>query len=217
MSTKIKRKVMGLGISLVLLFPHTSFSSMPFDGVSQPKQMESRVEYDPQIFDPFFDEEETSWPWWIVDHGDGTFEDTTGQITKREDIPILIHTADCRTRHQGLHNINYCSATLQKDGIIELKIEDQSASTGDFLTIQIKDGKFFSQYKTYYPGDPSDINLIWTTTKQRLILNKKEFKKGEVIKGRVEFECVQEVSNPKYGGRNPQKIRIEGTLKPILE
>jgi hypothetical protein len=211
------RPLLKVAIALAVMLPLFSQSAVPLEGIGQTKQMVSPVEYDPEIFDLFFDEVETSWPWWIVDHGDGTFEDTRGHITKIEDIPVLTHTADCRTRHQGLHQIKFSHARLLKDGAIKLKIEDESASTWDSLTIHIDNGRFSSHYKTRYPADPPDIGLIWTTTKQRLVLEKKNYKKGDVIKGRIEFECVQEATNPKYGGRNPRKIRIEGPFKPTLQ
>ena len=58
--------------------------------------------------------------------------------------------------------------------------------------------------------------MVWTTTKQKLILNKEEYKRGDIIKGKIEFECVQEVTNPKYSGCNPGTIKIAGVFKPKL-
>ncbi len=217
MKTDIQRILVLFTIVHTLIWSSSAHAADAFNDIEQPTQMVSPVEYDPDLVDPFFDVIETSWPWWIVDRGNGSFEDTTGEITKIEDIPVLTHTADCRTQHQGLHRIKFARAKLLKDGTIELKIEDESASTWDSLTIGITHNQFSSQYRTRYLGDPPDVGLIWTTTKQRLVLQKNKYNKGDAIKGRIEFECLQEITNPKYGGRHSQKIRVEGSFKPTLE
>jgi hypothetical protein len=182
----------------------------------RPRQMVSAVEYDRDIFDPFFDQEESSPPWWIIERDDGSFEDTTGEITEREDIPRMRHTADCRTRHQFPRVIRFAEARRVADGL-EIRVHDETASTFDDLTVLAHKGRFSAQYKTRYPADPPDIGLIWTTTKQRLVLDKKSYRPGDVIRGRIEFECLQEIVDPRYGDRAPRKIRIEGPFKPILK
>ncbi len=67
------------GPILALLLVGRSFGaawwSVPLEG--QPAQMWSPVDYDPKLTDPFFKSEEWSYPWHIIKHPDGHFEDTT--------------------------------------------------------------------------------------------------------------------------------------------
>jgi hypothetical protein len=50
-------------------------------------------------------------------------------------------------------------------------------------------------------------------------LDKKEYQKGDVIKGRIDFECLSEF-NPEYAkkfGRDPRTIKVLGVFKTIVE
>lgn len=182
-----------------------------------PVQMKTAVQYDSKLTDPFFKTEKSSYYWWIIEHDDGTFEDTSGEFKKGDKPPRIRHTANCVTKHQGKHTIRYCDATLHPDNTIELFIHDTTASTYDNLSVRIKDGVFQCQYWTKYVRDRGDEGVIWTTKKQKLILNKKKYHTGDIIKGKISFECLQEVTNPKYGGRCPWTIRVEGVFKPTLK
>jgi hypothetical protein len=183
----------------------------------QPKQMESTVEYDTEMTEQFFEVDKWSPSWWIIERDDGSFEDTTGQITRREDIPRLRHTAACRTEHQIPHMINFSEARQIDKNSIEIRIYDESASTYDDLTVIVRNGRFSSQYKTVYPVAAANSGLIWTTTKQRLVLNKKHYEKGEIIRGCIEFECVEEKREARNGKKYIHTIRIDGRFKPTLQ
>lgn len=78
-----------------ILFWLVAFMTLPVVfATERPRQMESPVEYDAEMTDQFFEVDKWSAPWWIIERNDGSFEDTTGQITRREDIPRLRHTAE---------------------------------------------------------------------------------------------------------------------------
>lgn len=204
--------------SRFILFWLMVFMTVPMAfATEQPKQMESPVEYDAEMTDHFFEVDKWSPPWWIVERDDGSFEDTTGQITRREDIPKLRLTAECRTEHQIPHLINFSEARQIDEDTIEIRIHGDSASAYDDLTVIIKNGHFSSQYKTVYPVAAANTGLIWTTTKQRLLLNKKHYEKGEVIKGRIEFECDEDMRDTRNGKKQTHSIRIEGRFKPTLQ
>ena len=183
----------------------------------QPRQIRTPVQYDPGLSDPFFDSNEWSYPWWIIIRDDGSFEDTTGEITDLKDAPRLKHTANCITKYKGEHTIRFSRAKLYDDGTIDILIHDDSASTNDKLKIEVKNGYFSCQYWTTHVADRGDEDVIWTTKKQKLVLQKKEYRKGDILRGKIEFECLQEVTNPKYGARYPRIIRIEGVFKPELK
>jgi hypothetical protein len=168
----------------------------------QPEQIKTRVKYSSELNNPFFNSNEWS-----------AGEPNLGEDPNKKSL----HTAKCITEHQIRHIIRFCEAKLLSDGTLELYIHDFTASTVDNLKIKIKDGYFTSQYWTAYVADKGDEGLIWITKKQYLILNQENYKIGDTIKGKIEFECVQEVTNPKYGGRYPKSISIEGYFKPKLK
>jgi hypothetical protein len=132
------------------------------------------------------------------------------------DLRDIKHTANLVTDQQYEHMIRYCDAEL-KNGSIELYIHDFTPSTNDNLKIKIVGGFFQSQYWTTYVADRGDEGLTWTTKKQKLILDKKNYKKGDIIKGKLEFECVQQVTNPEYKGTSPHNIKIEGVFKAVVK
>ena len=79
-----------------------------------------------------------------------------------------------------------------------------------------------ARYRTEYPiATRPDPALIWTTKRQKLTLDKNVYRKGDVIKGRIDFECVEEPTNPKYiekwGKIIPSSITVKGVFKTILE
>ncbi|HAR41996.1 MAG TPA: hypothetical protein DCS07_05095 [Bdellovibrionales bacterium] len=204
--------------SRFILFWLVAFMTLPVVfATEQPKQMESSVEYDTEMTDQFFEVDTWSSPWWIIEQDDGSFEDTTGQITRREDIPRLRHTAECRTEHQIPHMIKFSEARQIDKDTIEIRIHDESASTFDDLTVIVRNGRYSSHYKTVYPVAAANTGLVWTTTKQRLVLNKKQYAKGDFIRGRIDFECVEEMKDARNGKKNIRTIRIEGRFKPTLQ
>ncbi len=59
--------------------------------------------------------------------------------------------------------------------------------------------------------------LIWTTKRQKLTLDQKVYRKSDVIKGRIVFECVEDPKNPFSGKKAPRIIKVFGVFKTILE
>jgi hypothetical protein len=54
-------------------------------------------------------------------------------------------------------------------------------------------------------------DLVWITKNQRLILDRKNYRAGDVLKGRVAFTCAEKrTKNPNAG---TQEIKIEGVFK----
>ncbi len=200
---------------LIILIWLTTITFIYAEPKGQPDQLISPVQYDAMLSDPFFMSNEWSYPWWVVNHYDGYVETIEGDKIAENDSMHLKHTANCITNQQYEHKIRFCEAELS-NGTIILYIHDFTASTNDNLKIKITNRLFQCQYWTAYVADKGDEGLIWTTKKQILILDKREYKKGDTIKGKLEFECLQEVTNPKYKGRYPHYIRIEGVFKTTV-
>ena len=75
---------------------------------------------------------------------------------------------------------------------------------------------FTSHSGTIYKAGTTE-GLTWTTTRQTLILDKKAYRKGDVIRGRIYFECLDELNNPKYPNRPPRPIKVKGVFKTVVE
>ncbi|MBI5570114.1 MAG: hypothetical protein HY914_09225 [Desulfomonile tiedjei] len=190
---------------------------------SQPVQMRSQVDYDPKLRDPFFVANEWSYPWWIVEHPDGHFESTRGiDESPVKDPPRLKHTAKCFSSSFGgrEHRVRFCEARLLDMNVVNLLIHEKNPAYRDALKVQIRNGNFTCQYWTRYVAGPPPDGYVWTTKRQKLTLDKKSYRKGDVIKGRIDFECVEEVTDPeeveKYG-RLPTTIKVHGVFKTIVE
>ncbi len=196
----------------------------------QPAQIKSPVNYDPNLSDPFFESEERSHPWWIIKHRDGHFEDTTSDKRPEKEPPRVKHTAECFItalepgRDKDLVSrdtdlATFCEAKLLDVNMIDLLIHAKNMAYVDALRVRIRNGMFACRYWTFYIR-PGKADWIWTTKRQKLTLDKKVHRKGDVIKGKIAFECAQEPTNPKYvekWGRNPTTIKVKGVFKTILE
>jgi len=221
-----KRILLGLALALLLL--GQGFAGNLEYGVGswevpsgQPTQIQSQVHYDPKIIDPFFKSNKWSYPWYIIKHPDGHFEDTRGKRPKKEP-PRLKHTANCFSAACGAeHLLRFCEAKLLDANMIDLLIHETNPSYVDALRVQIRNETFSYQYWALYPVRfKPKPGTIWTTKQQKLTLDKKTYRKGDVIKGKIYFECVEEPTNPKYiekWGRNPKTIKVHGVFKTIVE
>ncbi|MEW6533818.1 MAG: hypothetical protein AB1473_23515 [Thermodesulfobacteriota bacterium] len=211
-----------LGPVLALLLLAHSFANNLGYGVGswevppgQPDQIWSQVDYDANLSDPFFESNEWSYPY-------GGQVVTSGMWPEGEDPPRLKHTAKCFSTSFGgrEHRVRFCEVKLLDVNMIDLFIHDTTKPAYfDKLRVHIRNGMFMCQYSTVYK-DSTNVGLIWTTKRQELTLDKKSYHKGDTIKGRIDFECVQEISNPKYvgkWGRNPKSIKVYGVFNAIVQ
>ncbi len=129
------------------------------------------------------------------------------------------HTAKCLSTYDEDHLVKFCEARLLDVNMIDLRFKEDNASFYERLSIQIINAMFRCQYWAncdicQYKG------VIWTTKRQKLTLDNKEYRKGDVIRGRIDFECEQEQTDPDYVkkcGRQPITIKISGVFKTIVE
>lgn len=199
---------------IILILPYNLFAIDRPEG--QPKQFESIVQYDTKIDDPFFKLNNWSYPDFIVKINDDRFEDTeTGKILKEKDVPRLRHTANCISSNRSNHLLKYCDARLLSDGYIELYFHELSPAYYDNLLIIIKGNKYTSQYWTQHLIYRKSDSYIWTTKKQNLILDKIKYNANDIIKGKIEFECLEENINPK--NKENHTISISGVFKTSIK
>ncbi len=183
-------------------------------------QMWSGVELDPKLTGPFFDSDTWSYPRWISENPDGTFTSTRrGDKNPVKDPPRLKHTAElfCSSFGAGfVRTLDFCEARLLDGHTIQLFVDQTGGAFSDSLRLLIKDGRFTCQYWQVY-------NLFayrWATKRQKLILDKESYRKGDTIKGRIDLECLMVPISPKYTwehGQVPEAIKIFGVFKTTVE
>jgi hypothetical protein len=206
--------LLALATVLALLpIGHGFRAEWPVPQSGQPAQMSSKVDYDPKLTDPFFKSNEWSYLY-------GGQEVISGMTPEGEDPARLKHTAKCFSTSLGIdHEVRFCEAKLLDVNMIHLLIHESNPEFIDKLTVRITNGMFSCQYWTGYKR-PGKADWIWTTKRQELTLDKKAYRKGDVIKGRIDFECVQEPTNPKYVekyGRSSTAITVNGVFKTKVE
>jgi len=96
--------------------------------------------------------------------------------------------------------------------MIELLIHETRGAFSDSLLVRIRDGKFTCQY--WIPYDFGAAR--WTTTQQKLTVDKKAYQKGDVIKGRIDFESLGELIQP-LPHSPTYKVKVFGVFKTIVE
>ncbi len=136
--------------------------------------------------------------------------------TCRDGRPVKKSTARCYSTHSNVkHAVEFCEARLLDGNTIDLLIYHHSPAFDDGLRIRSRHGRFTCQYWHIR----SVGARTWTTKRQKLTLDKKTYRKGDVIKGWIDFECVGEFvgRTAKRWGRRPTTIRVYGVFKTILE
>jgi hypothetical protein len=213
----------------------------------QPEQMWSKVDYDPELADPFFLSDEWSCPDGCnscancrdgtpvqvhkVDHDpkgpDSSFELEEWSCpdgckpcaTCLDGNSVKKNTAKCFSNSLGVkHQVAFCEARLVDENI-DLLIHKTSPAFHDRLRVLVRKGMFTCQFWNLYQI-PGDADMVWTTKRQELTLDKKVYRKGDVIKGRIDFECVMEATNPAFiekKGKWTMTIKVYGVFKTIVE
>ncbi len=206
--------VLALATFLALsLLGHGFGAESPAPPSGQPTQIWSKVNYDSKLTDPFFESNEWSYP-------DYNLEGIP--LDKRpKEPPRLKHTAKCFSNSflQKEHLIKFCDARLLDANMIDLDIHKSGAAFVETLNVQVRNGMVSCKY--YGLTDvPLPKGLRWTAKRQELTLDKKVYRKGDVIKGKVYFELLQEMTDPQYVekyGSTPKTIKIYGVFKTIVE
>jgi hypothetical protein len=215
----------------------------------QPQQIQSKVNYDPKLTDRFFESDKWSCPhgdeepvtcrdgkpvlilndprysWLSLFLEELCFElrewccpdGCTECAICRDGKPVSKNTARCySTSFNVKHPVHFSEARLLNEDTIDLLFHKRtSGAFSDFLRVRISNGKFSCLYWNHdgYGG--------WTTTRQKLTLDKKAYGKGDVIKGRIHFECVFDPKDTdiveKKGGNPSHTAKVFGVFKTILE
>ncbi|MEW6348731.1 MAG: hypothetical protein AB1646_06685 [Thermodesulfobacteriota bacterium] len=216
-----------LGPLLVLLHLGHGFAGNLEHGIGhywrvppgQPAQIWSRVDHDRKLSDPFFNSDRWSNAEWVFDAPHAEIEVSADRTKKK--VALFKHTAECTSNSRGSdHVIRICEARLLGEKAIDLLIHESTPGFYDRLRVEVRNGMFACQYWTEYLMRLTGVTLTWTTKRQELTLDKKAYRKGDVIKGRIDFECIQENTTPEFSskfGRCLDTIKVHGVFKTVVE
>jgi hypothetical protein len=188
----LKWILLGLVLALLLLSHGFGAEWWADPPSGQPAQMWSQVAYDPKLTDTWFDSDASGYPY-------DRQAAASGKASEREDPSLFGDSAMCFSTGWGVkHVVDFCEARLVDVNTIDLFIHNDGPGFLDRLRVRVKNSMFRCQYWTFYKAPGGKADLIWTTKRQELTLDDQAYRIGDVIKGRIDFECVEEATNPEY-------------------
>lgn len=154
------------------------------------------------------------------DYPEGVFkDDSTGEFTTDGgplETTYLFYTANCSTNVQGGYNIRYCYATKANNKIILTFVDGLPAYASEFF-VHIDTSSFWCAAETIYPAIAKGQKKYCTIIKQKLIVDKPKYSKGDSIKGFIEMEFIETVAVPNKEVQN-RNYFLKGYFKtPITE
>jgi hypothetical protein len=157
----------------------------------------SKLSVDRQMKDTFLFAKQWNYSWDIFkDDSTGEFTRNDDQILKPGDTAHLFYTANCSTNVQGGYHIRYCIAN-QTQGMIILAFSDGLPAYASEFYFYIIGDSFYFKPKTTYPAYSPGQKTTYQVTKQKLTLNRNNYKKGDTIIGHVDAEFIETISSPK--------------------
>lgn len=165
----------------------------------------------PKLDAPLFHTTKTLRPWWIVQHDDGTIEDTMDGIITEEDLVFIEQNAQCTSNYQGAHVMNLCQATA-KDHTVEISLSGGMPAYASGITLTLGEKLDFT-CTVDAPQVAHQPNLAWVITKKELKLKSNALKPGTRLHGWVSiaFDEIDTATKQKHS------YKIEGYFKPIIE
>jgi hypothetical protein len=174
--------------------------------------LDHSVQYDNTLTDSFFFQNNWSYPSMTTKYGNDQFDNSYGKQIVAADTAHLYHTAAIFTFDsfatedfikQNCINcqIDFGEAYLIGDSLF-LKFIDSTPSSYDNLEIKIIDNAFSS---TFLRGAPPIGNRHYIFDKEKLILQKEYYAKGDTIKGYLDFQS-----------HTPRFIHLKGFFKVLV-
>lgn len=167
---------------------------------------------DPKLDSAFFRKTTSSWPWHIVEHKDGTLEDTSGDKINKATLKKIEHMAECTSSHQGEHAMDYCDAELSEGKLI-LSIHGGMPAYASWLKIVVEGDRFTCQFHARYPAPTTNLN--WRITKKELRVKSDKAEVGARFYAWLSVEFEESALEKGEIVWHPYKI--EGYVKPIIQ
>ena len=173
---------------------------------------ETEATIDPKLDSAFFTATVKSYPWHVIDHGEGRLEDTIDGIIDPEDRIQIEHTADCISDHQGKHTMDFCDASIDGETTI-LRIWDGLPAYASSLTLKIAaDLGVDCSFEASYPSPTHGLG--WRITRKTVRLQNRNAKAGELLYGWLSVEFEERSERDGKIVWTPHKI--EGHFKPLM-
>lgn len=171
------------------------------------------IEIDKDLMSDFFGTVESSYPWYVLRHDDGTFSSALDKELTEKDLVRIEHTSNCISTHQGIHVMHFCDAILKEDGDIRLRIHGGLPAYASSLQVDIKGNWFSCCFNAAYPVRMDHCR--WNILSKELTLKNRNVRKGKRLYAWI---CVefQEVSNFR-GKTQKRRYKISGYVKPVLK
>jgi len=161
-----------------------------------------------------------SYPWYMIKHTDGHFENTLGETITKKDTIKLIHNAVCFSFIKRNHiykepnsNLRFAESAIHND-TLRIRLFDESASNWEELSIKIKDQEFKMDYKISYVFPYKEIKYEFIN--QSVTINTlPPFELGQTIKGELEVEFKETII--KEEDATTYTKMITGTFEVLVE
>ena len=141
------------------------------------------------------DSTDWSYPWYMIKHKDGHFENILGEQINTEDTTKIYHNSYCYSFVQEDTTSRLKFAGAKKNNkAVSIKLFDESASNNESLELEIENFKKFKPtYKINYVFSYDSIGIEFK--KKYLEINKNTYEKGENIIGKVYLEFEEKIYN----------------------
>jgi hypothetical protein len=168
---------------------------------------------------PKEDKNDWSYPWYMIKHKDGHFENTFGDEIKHEDTMKLYHPSHCYSFIEKDTTSRLKYAKAKKAGkTVQISLFDRSASNYESLDLEIKNFKEFNlkyNISYVYPYD----SIVFTFLKKELEIKKSNYQKGENLVGYVNCILEEKIYTNKNNKKEiHSKIKdLNGVFEVIIE
>ncbi|MBD3397462.1 hypothetical protein GF413_00055 [Candidatus Micrarchaeota archaeon] len=167
-----------------------------------------------KLDDPFFNPDEWIYPARVFKYPDGSY---AAHVKPKYE---KLGTARCFVGSGGgrhYSSMTRCKAKLLEGNIIRLIIKGGYPSPNRLGIFILKD-KFICVYYDVIYG----WIYKWKTAKQKLVLEKGDYRKGEVIKGSIDFKSILDHTFTKTGKKMLNRdgkvtVSIRGVFKAVLK
>ncbi len=168
---------------------------------------------DAKLDAPLFHARTARYAWHVVESEEGHLEDTTSEALKPDALTMYEVTSDCVSTHQGEHEMENASATLDKSGTLTLVIAGGLPAYASSLTVTLgPDLKYTCAFHAVYPG--SGPPLRWNITSKSLKLKARVTMPGERL--RAEIAVGFEEIWTEGGAEKRKAYTIKGHVKPVV-
>jgi len=137
-----------------------------------------------------------AYPWYVIKHPNGKFENTLGGDIKKADTAHLYFTANCQTNVMGGYKLRYCFSNRSAKGI-RLKFADGSPAYEKEYLVYIKNNKHSFEPKLTYPVLVPGNDKTYRVIKSKLMLDEQHDNKAEILSGYIDTEFTETTSASK--------------------